>query len=121
MHEQTSRPDLPVKASAYRQACQFKFDVARYPEEFDLELVRMHGWYSPSNRLDNLAGVSRDHLLSVADGYRLGVPASLMRHPANCQLLLHAANKAKAHKSTLSLDELRERVVEWELKYAARA
>jgi hypothetical protein len=108
-----------ASAAAYRQACQFKFDVADYPDEFDLELVRQHGWYSPSNRAANLRGVSRDHLFSVADGRSRGVSAKVMSHPANCQLMLHQENKAKAHVSTITFEQLLERIAIWERKYVS--
>jgi hypothetical protein len=104
----------------YYMASSFKFNVWNYPNEFELALIKKYGWYSASNRGGNLKGVSRDHLFSIADGRRLGVPPKLLAHPANCRLLRHPDNKAKAHASAISLKVLRKRIVAWNLKYLNR-
>lgn len=43
----------------YRLDANFKFNLADYSDEFDFTLVKEHGWYSPTNKKNNLGGVSR--------------------------------------------------------------
>lgn len=47
---------------AYRLDSNFKFNLSDYKEEFDFTLIEKYGWYSPSNKNNNLDGVSRDHI-----------------------------------------------------------
>lgn len=88
-----------------------------YPDEFDFELIRENGWYSPSNKGNNLGGVSRDHMYSVKDGFENNVPPELLSHPANCRLIIHNENSSKNRNSCITLDELKERIALWDKKY----
>ncbi len=102
----------------YRSRCNFKFNIYHYPDNFPLSLIKEHGWYSPGgrkgkNRNRNMTGVSRDHMFSIVDGYRLNVDPAIMSHPANCQLLLHQENNSKNFKSSITLDELLQRILIW--------
>jgi len=103
---------------AYRVDCKFLFSLRDYPEEFDFSLIEKYGWYSASNRGNNLQGISRDHMFSVKDGYVLGVDPKIIAHPANCRLIPHPANISKNHRSTISLDELLMRIKKWDEKYS---
>lgn len=98
---------------AYRTAASFKFNVYDFPERFNLDLVKEHGWYSPSNKRNNLGGVSRDHMFSVAEGYKRGVDPEILAHPANCRLMLHNKNISKNSKCVITLEELLERIRKW--------
>jgi hypothetical protein len=40
---------------------------------FNFLLVEKHGWYSPTNKNNNLSGVSRDHMFSVREGFEKGI------------------------------------------------
>lgn len=97
----------------YRQRCNFTFKVEDFPNKFDLSLIEQHGWYSPSNKGNNINGVSRDHMLSVREGYELGIDPDIIKHPANCQIMIHRKNQSKREKSSISLDELMERIRNW--------
>lgn len=99
--------------SAYRPSCEFDFDVSRLSERFDLSLVDKYGWYSPSNRKNNLCGVSKDHMFSVRDGFLNKVDPKIIKHPANCQLLLHGENNRKNYLSSITLEELIARISTW--------
>lgn len=101
----------------YRLDCNFKFNLADYAEEFDFGLVEKYGWYSPSNKKNNLDGVSRDHIFSVKEGFELGIDPKLISHPANCQLMIHNQNVSKNKKSNITIDELIEKINIFELKY----
>lgn len=101
----------------YRQDTNFKFSLNDYPDEFDFSLIEKYGWYSPSNKKNNLDGVSRDHLISVREGYELGIDPNLLSHPANCRLIKHTDNISKNSKSIITIDELLERIKIFEIKY----
>jgi predicted Zn-ribbon and HTH transcriptional regulator len=101
----------------YRSECRFKFSVFEFPSEFDLHLVDTHGWYSPSNKRNNLTGVSKDHMYSVMDGYLNKIPAEIISHPANCKLL-YSDNSKKNKNSSISIEELKSKIDRWNIKYS---
>lgn len=91
----------------YKIKSQFKFNVYDYPNYFELILIEKYGWYSPTN---NLNGVSRDHLYSVKDGFINNIDCKIISHPANCKLVLHKDNQKKYKNSSITIDELKERI-----------
>jgi len=97
----------------YRQRCKFNFSIADYPDKFSSALILEHGWYSPSNKQNNLDGVSRDHMYSVSDGFINGVDPAIISHPANCELISHRANQRKRANSSITLEELLDRIKRW--------
>lgn len=97
----------------YRPACEFKFNIYNYLNKFNLELIEKDGWYSPTNKKNNLNGVSRDHMYSVYDGFKNKINPNIINHPANCKLLLHIDNNVKKMKSTITIEELLERIKNW--------
>lgn len=106
-----------LKYRLYRSKCAFNFSIRDYPEEFDINLIEQYGFYKPSNRGNNLNGISRDHMYSVNEGYKNGIDPKIISHPANCKLMQHNDNISKGKKSTITLDELLKRIKEWDLKY----
>ena len=97
----------------YRQRCNFDFKFEDYPNKFDLKLVEQNGWYSPSNKGNNLDGVSKDHMFSVRHGFDLGIDPEIIKHPANCNIMLHKQNQRKREKSSITIEELLERIRNW--------
>lgn len=97
----------------YAIKCKFKFNVYDYPDKFDLSLINEHGWYSASNRGNNLNGVSRDHRYSVKQGFINGIDPDIISHPANCSLILHTENQSKREKCSITLEQLYEEVDLW--------
>lgn len=102
---------------AYRPSCEFKFNIQHFKDEFDFELIQQYGRYSPSNKGNNLNGVSRDHMYSVKDGFVNKVDPTLIAHPANCRLMKHCDNSSKHSLSVITLAELMERIEKWNQKY----
>ena len=47
-------------------ASNFNFNVTDYPAKFELELLEQHGWYSPSNKGNNL--ILKAYLAGIQDG-----------------------------------------------------
>jgi len=101
----------------YKLDCQFKFDLKEFPEEFDFNLIKKYGWYKPSNRGGNLDGVSRDHILSIKDGYDQRIDPKIISHPSNCRLVIHRENQKKSSKSEILLDQLLEKIRIFNEKY----
>lgn len=101
----------------YRRACNFKFNLANYPNEFKFELIEEHGWYKAKNKGDNLYGVSRDHIYSVKDGFLNKINPNIISHPANCRLVLHSDNASKGDRSDITIEELLGRIKCWDEKY----
>ena len=101
----------------YRSSCTFKFCLNDYPDEFDFSLIEEYGWYSPTNKNNNLDGISRDHMFSIRNGYELSIDPNIIAHPANCRLMKHTDNFKKKSKSSISLKELIERIRYWDKKY----
>jgi len=97
----------------YKEKCKFDFNVYDFPHKFNLSLIEEFGWYSASNSGNNLDGISRDHMLSIKEGFELGINPDIIKHPANCKLLRHSDNQRKNTKSTLSFEELILRINEW--------
>ena len=100
----------------YRPSSNFNFDLNLYKDKFDLSLVTKYGWYSPSNKGNNLNGISKDHLFSVKDGFTNKVSIDVIKHPANCKLMIHKDNQVKNSKSVITLEELLKRIEEWDKK-----
>lgn len=101
----------------YRPSCFFRFDVKDFNQEFDLSLVEQYGWYSPTNKRNNLKGVSKDHMYSVMDGFRNKIDPNIISHPANCKLLLFSDNSIKKDNSSITIDELLKRIENWDERY----
>ena len=106
-----------TKLQLYRLDSAFKFNVFHYPAEFDIAMITELGWYSAKNRGNNAEGVSRDHILSVRFGFDNDIDPQVVAHPANCRLMKQRDNASKSLKSSLTLDELEERIKEWDRKY----
>lgn len=109
---------LKSEFQQYKIKTCFCFNLSDYTDEFDFGLIENFGWYSPKNsRKPNLNGVSRDHMYSVKEGFRNNVEPSLLAHPANCKLMRHNDNVSKLDKCSISLEELRIRIKDWDKKY----
>lgn len=116
-----SRKQNMSEYSLYKSKTIFKFNLKDFPNEFDFELIKKFGWYKAKNNGNNLNGVSRDHKLSVNDGFKNKIPPELLAHPANCELMVHSDNIRKNKKSSITKDELIERINEWNKKYGELA
>lgn len=101
----------------YHIACDFKFSLNDYPDEFNFRLIEKYGWYKAKNHGNNLNGISRDHIFSVRDGFENKIDPYYLSHPANCNLMIHNDNISKHKHSDITFEELLERIKEWENKY----
>lgn len=101
----------------YYRECQFNFSLNQYPEEFDFNLIEQYGWYQAKNHGNNLNGVSRDHMVSIKYGYEHNISSEIIKHPANCQLMIHNENISKHKNCSITIDELLIKIDIWNKKY----
>lgn len=101
----------------YKSQTKFNFSLNAYPDEFDFSLIKENGWYQATNHGDNLHGISRDHMFSVDEGYKQNIDPYLISHPANCKLMKHEDNFKKKTECSITLNELKQRVNDWNKKY----
>lgn len=111
-----NKKNLP-KYQIYYRKCLFEFSLNEYPDEFNFNLIEKYGWYSPTNKKNNINGVSRDHIYSINEGFKNNIPPEIIKHPANCQLLVHSKNISKNKKSEISINKLKNKIKEWNEKY----
>lgn len=96
---------------------EYKESAVFYTPYYILELldkdnlVEKYGWYHPKK---NINGVSRDHMYSVKDGWDNNVPLEIIKHPANCKIMPIIENKKKGSKSSITLQELYQRIEDFE-------
>lgn len=76
------------------------------------EMLDTHGIF---NYRTNTKGVVRDHIYSRKSGFFEGVFPEILRHPANCQVILHTENVAKksqryVDRNDITLEQLFENI-----------
>src|SRR5574343_131984 len=98
----------------YKNDCIFRFSLNDYPTKFDFDLIKKYGWYKAKNRGNNPNGVSRDHIVSIKYGWLNNIPATVISHPANCQLVQQCINNKKKTDCWITIDELIFRIKEWD-------
>jgi hypothetical protein len=101
---------------------KFTFNLFDYPDLFNLNLIKQHGWYSvggKSRKPINKSGCSRDHKVSVTEAIANNYDPYYIKHPLNCELMLHVDNKIKHSRSSLAYAELIRMVDDYELNGGA--
>lgn len=78
----------------YFSLCDWKERMIDYMNEKEITLLNTIGMKSRINS----KGMVRDHKYARLFGYRNKVFPTILRHPANCQLITNAENIAKAHR-----------------------
>jgi hypothetical protein len=53
-------------------------------------------------------------MYSVSDGFKNGVNPNIIKHPANCEIVKHIDNQKKNSKSNITLNELLEKIEQWD-------
>lgn len=101
----------------YKQLCQFRFNLSDYQNEFNFNLIQKYGWYSATNKGNNLKGVSRDHKYSINEGFKNKIDPYYISHPANCELLQHNKNFLKNSKCSITIEKLIKKIEYWNKKY----
>lgn len=102
----------PEQIPAYTKYFKEAEWIARMWDLHNTDILIKYGIF---NAKTNPGGCVRDHMYGRRQGFIDGVPPILLRHPANCQILLHSDNikKAKGHDCTMSLQELLVKIEEY--------
>ncbi len=95
---------------AFKSKCKFKLGFGYDDRIPGHELVSQLGVYHPTK---NPGGVSRDHMYSVEQAWREATSPEIVSHPANCMVMPHSKNISKGSGSSISLDELLDRIEKW--------
>jgi hypothetical protein len=99
----TGRWTRPEEKSDLELYNELSFWCKRMWDIIDDTLLIEHGvWHASKNP----NGCVRDHIVSRKFGFDNKVYPEIIRHPANCQILLHKKNSSKGPNSDLTLDEL---------------
>jgi len=111
-------PYIKSSKQIYYEQAKFRFNVYDYPDIFDITLLEKYGWYTcpgkkRKNQKKNINGVSRDHIISINDGFKNGYDPYILAHPANCRLIKQVDNVKKLDKSNMSYDELLINIKQW--------
>jgi hypothetical protein len=88
----------------------FSINVFKYPDLFDLEAIRRVGFRS----LENLYGYTRDHKVSVNEAIKNNYDPYYIKHVMNCELMLWIDNIRKYKRSSISYEELKKLVDEYD-------
>lgn len=111
-HYRIGTYDNKTEKELYYMQCRFKFGRDVYPRLPGFELVKQYGWYKPSK--NKWFGATRDHMVSRNYGWTHKIDPEIIRHPANCQIMLSTDNSSKGEKCTITLEELLDRINHWE-------
>jgi len=99
---------------AYRNDCKFNLNKRDHPELFNGPMITEYGWYQPATApKPNQEGVTWDHLYRCSDGYDNNVPADIMRHPANAEMIPWRVNYYRK-ESQITYEQLLERIEKWD-------
>ena len=101
----------------YHSLSGFKFNLNKFANDFNFNLIGENGWYKAKNNGDNPNGITRDHKFSIREGFRRLINPLLLAHPANCELMTLVQNSSKWDKCSLNLDELLQQINKFDDKY----
>lgn len=104
--------DNKTEKELYYLQCKFRFGKEVYSRLPGFELVKQYGWYKPAK--NRWFGATRDHMVSRNYGWTHKIDPEIIRHPANCQIMLSTDNSSKGEKCTITLEELLDRIKHWE-------
>jgi hypothetical protein len=97
---------------------RFKFNVYHYPDLFNLDELNSVGWYSQggkSRKPYNPNGLARDHRVSASESLRNNYDHYYITHPINCELMSQRKNSSKHSKSSMTYEELIQKVNEYDM------
>jgi hypothetical protein len=103
-----------------RNRFKFTFGISKYPELFNMEQIKLLGFYAPGGKSGNWNpnGLSRDHKVSVNEAIKNNYDPYYITHPCNCELMPQTQNNKKKAHSSITYEELIILVEEYETKVA---
>jgi hypothetical protein len=105
-------------STSNKSGYKFTFNVFHYPDLFDINLLKNVGWFGPGGKAGkwNPNGLSRDHKVSVNDAISNSYDPYYITHPLNCELMPHIENNKKKTKSSITYEELKRLVDDYDNK-----
>ena len=100
----------------YWKECSFSFDVFLFPNIPGYELLKEYSFSRPQEKDPNYVYLHRDHMVSIKYGYENHIPSHHISHPANCAILLEKDNIIKGSNSSITYQDLLERINHWDSK-----
>ena len=97
----------------YWMKCEFKFSPYSYPAIPGYTLLLEKGLYNNNTNID---GISRDHMYSIANGWKNKIDPTIISHPANCNLIPQQENRIKWINCSITYQELLERINRFKLE-----
>lgn len=94
----------------YKLECKFDFCPYNEPQILGYELLSTYTF----TKCGGPNSLHRDHMYSIADGWKNNVDPKIISHPANCQIMFSLENIKKYTKSSITLEELKEKINHWE-------
>lgn len=76
--------------------------------------IELYEIYNPRK---NKTGLVRDHMYSINSGFDNGVFPEILRHPANCEIMLNTENSKKCRNNSISLEELLDKILYYKYDY----
>jgi len=55
--------------------------------------------------------------VSIIYGFNNNINPNLISHPANCEIITQSNNSSKREKCSITVEELKEQIKEWDIKY----
>lgn len=112
----------PIYGAEPRNRYKFTFNVYKYPDLFDLDMLSVVGFYAPRGKSGkwNPNGLSRDHKVSVNESLRNNYDPYYITHPINCELMPHVENNKKKSKSSITYENLVQMVDAYENSLLAK-
>lgn len=114
LYHGTLNEDWTETFKIYRRNCEFKFKFDEQHKVENIELLKEHKVYNPKT---NKNGWVKDHMFSVWDGWKHPegpIDPSIISHLANCRIMLQQENALKHTDSSISLEELKQRIKDWD-------
>ena len=65
------------------------FELLSFQSLNEINLLKQFGMF---NIETNTKGVVRDHIYGRKSGFKEKVPPEILRHPANCEIILHSSH-----------------------------
>jgi hypothetical protein len=91
----------------YRMQSDWIERMVDYFSEIQIKQLNEVKFFNPKT---NTKGLVRDHALSRMEGFKLGIFPEIIRHPANCNLILHSENSSKRSECSITLEILFDKI-----------
>lgn len=100
----------------YSKFSNWNYDVIQYIDDpKQLQLLKLYGFANAKNH--KTIGITRDHMYSRKSGFINGVFPEILRHPANCKLMLNYENSSKGSKNSITLEQLFQLIQNYDKSY----